>query len=72
MTSEIKKQINIQTLTKTVSQQIVINLRVNANEKDSMLKIKNVYNQKQRIRRDDLNNLTATQAFLQALLVRKN
>jgi hypothetical protein len=72
MTSEIKKQISIQTLTKTVFQQIVINLRVNADEKDSMLKIKNVYNQRQRIKKKDLNNLTATQALLQTLFVRKN
>jgi hypothetical protein len=72
MTSNIKKQISIQTLTKTTSQQIIINLRVDANEKDSMIKIKDVYNQRQRLRRDDLSNLIATQALLQALLNRKN
>jgi trehalose/maltose hydrolase-like predicted phosphorylase len=72
MTSEIKKQIDIQTLTKTASQQIVINLRLNADEKNSVLKTKDVYNQRQRIRKDELRNLTATQALLQALLDRKN
>ncbi len=45
---------------------------MNADEKDSMFKIKNVYNQKQRIKRNDLRNLFATQVFLQTLLVRKN
>jgi hypothetical protein len=72
MTSDIKKQISIQTLTKTTPQQIIINLRVDADEEDSMIKIKDVYNQRQRLRRDDLGNLTATQALLQALLNRKN
>ncbi len=72
MNSDIKKQINIQTLTKTIFQQIIINLRINANEKNSMIKIKDVYNQRQRLRRDDLSNLTATQALLQTLLNRKN
>jgi hypothetical protein len=72
MTSEIKKQIDIQTFTKTVSQQIIINLRLNADEKDSTLKLKNIYNQRQRIRKEELNNLTFIQALLQTLLVRKN
>jgi hypothetical protein len=44
MTSKIKKQINIQTFTKTIFQQIIINLRIDANEKNSMIKIKDVYN----------------------------
>jgi hypothetical protein len=72
MTSKIKKQINIQTFTKTIFQQIIINLRINANEKDSMIKIKNVYNQRQRFKRNDLSNLIAIQVLLQTLLNRKN
>jgi hypothetical protein len=68
MISKIKKQIVIQTLTKASSQQIVINLRLNADEKDSMIKIKNVYNQRRRIRQQDLKNLTTTQTLLRALL----
>jgi hypothetical protein len=47
-------------------------LRINANEKDSMIKIKDVYNQRQRLRRDDLSNLIVIQVFLQTLLNRKN
>jgi hypothetical protein len=57
---------------KTISQQIIINLRVNANEKDSMIKTKNVNNQRQRFKRNDLSNLIAIQAFLQTLFNRKN
>jgi trehalose/maltose hydrolase-like predicted phosphorylase len=72
MTSEIKKQIDIQTFTKTIFQQIVINLRLNADEENLILKTKDVYNQRQRIRKNELRNLTATQAFLQTLLDRKN
>jgi hypothetical protein len=72
MISKIKKQIAIQTLTKATSQQIVISLRLNADEKNSMIKTKNVYNQRRRIRQQDLENLTATQILLRALLNRKH
>jgi hypothetical protein len=50
----------------------VTNLRLNADEKDSMIKIKNVYNQRRRIRQQDLENLTAIQILLQVLLNRKH
>ncbi len=58
---EVKQQIALQTLTKTIFQQIVINLRLNTNEKNSQLKMKDLYNYKQFVRNQALNNLIATQ-----------
>jgi hypothetical protein len=72
LTKEVKQQIALQTLTKTASQQIVINLRLNTNEKDSQLKMKDLYNYKQFVRSQALNNLIATQSLMQELSVRSN
>jgi hypothetical protein len=72
LTKEVKQQIALQTLTKTVFQQIVINLRLNTNEKDSQLKMKNLYNYKQFVKSQALNNLIAIQFLMQKLSVRSN
>jgi hypothetical protein len=70
LTKEIKQQIALHT--KTASQQITINLRLNRNEKDSQLKMKNLYNYKQFVKNQVLNNLIATQSLLQELFIRSN
>ncbi len=72
LTKEIKQQIALQTLTKTIFQQIVINLRLNTNEKNSQLKMKDLYNYKQFDKSQALNNLIATQFLIQKLFVRLN
>jgi hypothetical protein len=64
--------IALQTFTKTTSQQIAINLRLNTNEKDSQLKMKNLDNYKQFVKNQALNNLIATQSLLQELFIRLN
>jgi hypothetical protein len=72
LTEEIKQQIVLQTLTKTTFQQIAINLWLNTNEKDSQLKMKNIYNYRQFVRSQALDNLIATQSLMQELSVRSN
>jgi hypothetical protein len=71
MTSEIQQQIVTQTRTETAPRQILINLRVNLNEENSIIKARDVYNRRQKIRHEILGNLTPTQALLQELSVRK-
>jgi hypothetical protein len=72
MISEVQQQIASQTRTKTASRQILINLRVNLNEKNSIIKTRDVYNRRQKIKHQVLSNLTVTQALLQELFVRKH
>jgi hypothetical protein len=67
MTSDVKKQIAHQIMTKTSSQQIVTALRTNEEEEDSVFKMKNIYNQRQSIRHEALRNFTSTQALLKEL-----
>jgi hypothetical protein len=71
MTSEIQQQIVTQTRIETASRQILINLRVNLNEKNSIIKARDVYNRKQKIKHEILSNLIFIQALLQELSVRK-
>jgi hypothetical protein len=60
LTAKVKQQIAIQTLTKTAPRQILINLNVDQDEEDSMIKARDVYNQRQKIRHETLRNLTVT------------
>jgi hypothetical protein len=71
MTSEIQQQIVTQTRIETTSRQILINLRMNLNEKNSIIKTRDVYNRRQKIKHEILSNLIFTQALLQELSVRK-
>ncbi len=72
MTSKVQQQIAIQTRTKTASRQILFNLQMNMNEKNSIIKTRNIYNRRQKIRHQVLDNLTLTQDLLQELFVRKH
>jgi hypothetical protein len=72
LTSKIRQQIATQTLTKTPSQQILTNLRTIDDEKNSLFKVKDLYNQRQIMRHESLRNLTATQALMKELSVRKH
>jgi hypothetical protein len=72
LTSKIKQQIVIQTLTKTSSQQILTNLRTIDDKKNSLFKIKDLYNQRQIMRHESLRNLIATQVLMKELSVRKH
>ncbi len=48
------------------------NLQVNLNEKNSIIKIRDMYNRKQQIEHQIMSNLIFTQALLQKLFVRKH
>jgi hypothetical protein len=67
MTSDVKEQIAVQIITETSSHQIITSLRATENEKDSIFKIKDIYNQRQSIRHESLKNLTSTQTLLKEL-----
>jgi hypothetical protein len=71
MTQKVKQQIIIQTRTKTAFQQIFTNFQINVNEKNEIIKAKNVYNQKTKFKYETLNNLTSTKTFLKKLSFRE-
>jgi hypothetical protein len=68
----MKEQITLQIFSITAFTQIVINLRLNTNEIDSQLKMKNLCNYRQFVRSRSLNNLIATQFLLKEFFVRRN
>jgi hypothetical protein len=72
MTSDVKKQIVIQSRIDTRSQVILNHLRLDVDEDDSLVKTQNVYNQRVLIRHKALEFLTITQALLKELFNSKH
>jgi hypothetical protein len=72
MTSDVKKQIVIQSRIDTRLQVILNHLRLDVDEDDSLVKTQNVYNQRILIRHEALEFLTITQALLKELFNSKH
>jgi hypothetical protein len=62
-TATVKKQIAVQSRTKTRSQYIMSYLRLDADERDLFIKTQNIYNERLRLRQDALETLIFTQAL---------
>jgi hypothetical protein len=72
MTSDIKKQIAIQSRINLSSQQIMTHLCLDVDEEDLVLKTRDIINQRLMLRHNALRNLTAVQALLMELFNKNN
>jgi hypothetical protein len=69
MFEKVKQQIILQTRMKITSRHILNNLRVNVDD-DEIIKDKNVYNQRTRLKKKILKNLTSTKALFHEIYSR--
>jgi hypothetical protein len=69
MFEKVKQQIALQTRMKIASRHILNNLRVNVDD-DEIIKDRDVYNQRARLRKKTLKNLTSTEALFHEIYSR--
>jgi hypothetical protein len=69
MTDEIKSDITRQLTVRTASFKVLFTLRLDefANDDNSMIKSRDIYNLKAQLRRDDLESLTLIQILMREL-----